>query len=93
MPRTTPAEARLQILDVIDKSVAEARGLKESLEDERTALESQDIDALDTIVVQKSAHANDLQALDQKRSFCRRDVVEPHFFVVGVGGVGKRGFR
>jgi len=67
VPHTTPDEARSQILDVVGESVAQAHVLKKLLEDEHTALETQDIDALDAIVGQKSACSNDLQALDQKR--------------------------
>ncbi len=67
MPRPSPAEARTQIAEIIGDSVIHALGLKESLEDERKALETQDIDALGTVVHQKSACAEKLQILDQER--------------------------
>ena len=45
VPRPTAAEARTQIVDIIDESVLQARSLNASLEDERRALEQQDTDA------------------------------------------------
>ena len=68
MNRPAPTEARAEIASIIGESVAEAIGLKESLEVERAALEQQDTDALDAVVVSKTEHAGKLQALDEKRS-------------------------
>jgi flagellar biosynthesis/type III secretory pathway chaperone len=67
MPRISPAEARSRIADIIGESVYQAQGLKESLEDERRALEEQDIGALEAVVNSKNACAERLQVLDQKR--------------------------
>jgi flagellar biosynthesis/type III secretory pathway chaperone len=67
MPRLTPAETRTQIVDIIGESVLQALGLKESLEEERIALEDQDIDALNAVLSKKSTCAEQLQALDQQR--------------------------
>lgn len=67
MAAITPDEARARIVDVIGDSVYQALGLKEALEDERKALESQDIEALDAIVVSKSRCVEELQQLDQER--------------------------
>jgi flagellar biosynthesis/type III secretory pathway chaperone len=67
MPRISRAEARSRIVDVIADSVSQALGLKAALEDERKALEMQDIDALDAVVNSKSTCAENLQVLDRKR--------------------------
>ncbi len=63
MPTTTPDEARARIVDVIGDSVYQALGLKEALEDERKALESQNIEALDAIVGTKSRCAEQLMVI------------------------------
>lgn len=68
VPRPTAAEARTQIVDIIDESVLQARSLNASLEDERRALEQQDADALNAVVVSKNDCAESLNALDQKRN-------------------------
>ncbi|MCP4299194.1 MAG: flagellar protein FlgN [Gammaproteobacteria bacterium] len=67
MPRISRAEARSQIVDIIGENVLQALALKESLENERKALETQDIDALDAVVNSKSTCAENLQLLDRKR--------------------------
>lgn len=67
MPRVSPTEARSKIVDIIGESVLQAIELKESLEDERRALEAQDVNALDTVVGKKSASAEKLHTLDQQR--------------------------
>ena len=73
MPRVSPAEARSKIVDIIGDSVLQAIELKESLEDERRALETQNVDALDAVVSKKSACAEQLQTLDHKRgAFCKQ---------------------
>jgi flagellar biosynthesis/type III secretory pathway chaperone len=68
VPRPTAAEARSQIVDIIDESVVQARSLNASLEDERRALEQQDTEALNAVVVSKNECAESLSALDRKRS-------------------------
>ena len=68
MSRPSPAEARSQIVDIIDESVLQALDLKESLEDERAALERQDTDALHAVIVSKNDRAEKLGDLDRKRA-------------------------
>lgn len=60
--------ARTQIVDIVGDSVYQALGLKEALEDERRALEAQDIDALNAIVESKTRCVEQLQRLDEKRA-------------------------
>ena len=67
MTTVTPEQARAQISDLIGDSVYQALGLKEALEDERRALETQDLDGLDAVVESKSACVEQLRALDEKR--------------------------
>ena len=68
MTRPTPAEARKAIADIIGRSTSEALGLKESLEAERSALEQQDADSLQEVVISKNDRAENLQALDTERN-------------------------
>jgi len=68
MTRPTAVEAREEITGIIGRSVSQARRLKESLEVERIALENQDTDVLDDVVVSKNDCAELLQALDIERS-------------------------
>ena len=71
MHNVTRDEARSLIADLIGDSVYQALGLKEALEDERRALEAQDIDTLDAIMATKGACTERLQALDHQRiEFC-----------------------
>ena len=73
MPTISPHEARAQIADLIGDSVYEALGLKEALEDERRALEAQDIDGLNAVVGSKSACVDKLRQLDEQRvALCER---------------------
>ena len=67
MTTLSPSDARSQIVDIIDDAVHHALGLKESLEDERKALEKQDMDAIHMSVENKSACVEALRKLDQKR--------------------------
>ncbi len=67
MPTVSPDEARAQIADIIGDSVYEALGLKEALEDERRALEAQDLDSLNAVVDSKSACVDKLRQLDERR--------------------------
>jgi len=67
MPSVAPSEARTRISDLIGDSVYQALGLKEALEDERQALEAQDLDGLDAVVESKSARVDELRRLDEKR--------------------------
>lgn len=71
MSRPTPAEARTRIVELLGDSVLHALGLKESLQNERKALESQDAEALTQAVTVKSDCVARLAALDDaRRSFC-----------------------
>ena len=73
MQNISPDEARARIVDVIGDSVYQALGLKEALEDERRALEAQDIDALNAIVDSKTSCVKQLQRLDHERAeLCRQ---------------------
>lgn len=67
MPTVSPDEARTQIADLIGASVFEALGLKEALQDERRALEAQDVDSLNAVVDTKSTCVDKLRQLDDKR--------------------------
>ncbi|MGI9263458.1 MAG: flagella synthesis protein FlgN [Gammaproteobacteria bacterium] len=67
MSRPSPASARAQLVDIIGNSVYHALGLKESLEEERAALESQDMDALHSAVENKSVCVKKLHDLDGQR--------------------------
>ncbi len=67
MSRPSPAEARSQIVDIIDESILQALDLSDSLEEERVALECQDTDALHAVVVSKNERAEKLGDLDRKR--------------------------
>ena len=62
------ADFRKRLTDVIGTSVLHAMGLRESLVEEKSALERQDLAALDCAVEAKSRCVNDLAALDSKRS-------------------------
>jgi len=71
MSRPTPDSARKQIVEIIGNSVYHALGLKESLADEHTALQQQDMDALRLAVDNKSSCVAALQTLEQRRAeFC-----------------------
>jgi flagellar biosynthesis/type III secretory pathway chaperone len=67
MSRPSPADARSQLVELIGESVYHALGLKESLEEERKALEAQDMEALNAAVESKSVCVANLQGLDNKR--------------------------
>ncbi|MGB5336327.1 MAG: flagellar protein FlgN [Woeseiaceae bacterium] len=85
MTRPAPAEARQEIAAIIGESVVQAAGLKEALEDERAALERQDTDALQAVVVSKNEHAAKLQALELRRS----ELCAAWGFAVGPGQMGE----
>ena len=73
MPRPSKVDARSQLVELIGESVYNALGLKESLEEERKALESQDMEALNAAVESKSVCVEKLQGLDKKRVAQCRD--------------------
>jgi len=60
--------ARAQAIEILGCSIFHAKNLKESLEEERDALESQDMEALMRAIRDKSIRVNELQTLDRKRS-------------------------
>ena len=68
MTSPVPADFRKRLADVIGTSVLHAMGLRESLVEEKSALERQDLSALDSVVEAKSRCVKDLAALDSKRS-------------------------
>lgn len=63
--------ARDRLVDIIGNSVYHALGLKETLENERRALESQDMDGLNSAVESKSVCVDALRVLeDERRELC-----------------------
>ena len=68
MPAPEQAELRSRIVDVLGTSVLRAMGLRESLVEEKSALEAQDMDALDIAIASKSRCVSELADLDGKRS-------------------------
>jgi len=68
MAAPNQAQVRSEMVDVLGESVLRAMGLKESLEREKSALEHEDMDALDSAVESKGLCVNDLQALDARRT-------------------------
>jgi len=67
MSPSSPDNTRKRAVELIGNSVYHALGLKESLEDEHRALESQDMDALRSAVDNKSKCVAALQSLEQER--------------------------
>jgi len=65
---SSPNEARLKIAEVVGDSVYQAMGLKECLEDERTALENQDAEALSAAIEGKEKCIVKLVSLEKERS-------------------------
>ena len=73
MPRPSRTEACSLVADNIGDSLMLARDLKDALEVERKALETQDLDALTTIVNRKTACAEKLNVLDGNRGALLQD--------------------
>ncbi|MCP5089575.1 MAG: flagellar protein FlgN [Gammaproteobacteria bacterium] len=67
MSRPSRTEALSLVTNNIGDSVIHAKALKDALEIERKALETQDVDALSAIVHRKTACAEKLKVLDQNR--------------------------
>lgn len=67
MPSSSPIETRDRFIDLLNDSVYQALGLKETLEEERKALESQDMERIERAVDDKSACVSRLQKLDEQR--------------------------
>ena len=71
MSSLSSTEARSQIVELLSDTVYQALGLKETLEEERKALETQNLDDINTTVGAKSTCVEQLRVLDQKRiQFC-----------------------
>lgn len=68
MSQLTPLEARARIVEVVGESVYHALGLKETLEVERTALESQDTESLYQAVAAKGECVGKLKQLEKRRA-------------------------
>jgi flagellar biosynthesis/type III secretory pathway chaperone len=65
------AAARKQIVEIIGDGVLQALGLMETLQDERKALEDQDMDALKSAVDSKGKCVDALRTMeDKRRSLC-----------------------
>ena|GEM_PF-885110 len=67
MTTLSATDARRQFDEIIAESIVNAQGLKESLEDERQALEKQDMGAMQVAVDNKSVYVKTLQDLDLRR--------------------------
>lgn len=67
MSDTNTPDPRRKLVDVIGTSVCHARALRESLDDERQALESQDLDALHAAADNKTRCVEALQTLEAER--------------------------
>lgn len=68
MNRPSPSDARNKIVEVLGESVYHALGLKESLQEEHSALEVQDAEALHDAVSIKSGCVTKLSELERQRS-------------------------
>ncbi|MBT8098761.1 MAG: flagellar protein FlgN [Gammaproteobacteria bacterium] len=68
MAAPDPDNARQRLLEVVGNSIYHALGLKETLENERRALEQQDMDGLNSAVESKSLCISALRQLDDERS-------------------------
>ena len=68
MIRPDSTSARKRMAELLGDSVYHALGLKETLDDERNALEQQDVESLLTILEQKEECVRALRRLDEQRS-------------------------
>ncbi len=78
---TSPAatDYRSRLISVLNNCVAEAVLLRQSLEDERRALESQDLDALHAAADKKTRSVQRLQTLEtERRRLCVESGVSDH---------------
>lgn len=67
MAHSATTEARRQIVEIIGNCVYHALGLMETLEEERKALEQQDMAALSTVIESKGRCVNDLRSVEEER--------------------------
>lgn len=65
--RPSPVEARTRLAELIGECVFQALGLRESLKNERAALETQDTDSLHNAVSTKSTIVQSLSLLESER--------------------------
>ncbi len=79
--RPSPLEARNRLAEIIGECVFQALGLKESLKNERAALETQDTDALHDAVSTKSTIVQSLSQLESERL----KLCEAAGFAAGIG--------
>ena len=78
MTRPSPNDTRTQIVEILGESVLHALGLKETLQNERRALEEQNIDELDQAVTTKSDCVGKLQQLEsQRQALCEASGFHP----------------
>lgn len=71
MTSPSPVTARTKALELLNEMVLKALGLKEALQDERKALESQDLQRVEDAVTGKNLCTEQLQVLDKKlRKHC-----------------------
>ncbi len=64
--------ARAQVVEILGCSIFHAKGLRDSLDNEKDALATQDMDALMSAIEDKGTQVRELQLLDVKRSeLCR----------------------
>lgn len=68
MSTLNPQETQGRLIEVLGQCVTQALGLKECLEEEKKALEAQDLDALDLAVTSKGVCLAELQTLEQDRA-------------------------
>ena len=68
MTASTRQDTRRAMARVLNQSVQVAAGLKTTLEDERAALESRDLDALENAASNKGSCVKQLTALEQERT-------------------------
>ena len=67
MPTLSSAQARAQIVALLDDTVTIAGGLQDELVAERRALEQQDMDAIDAVIAGKSSRIDELVRMDKAR--------------------------
>ena len=67
MPNVSPDQARSEIVDLLSDTVHQALGLKEALDDERRALEVEDMLSIQRAAEIKSTCVEKLEVLDRKR--------------------------
>lgn len=73
MTASDSSDTRRQVVEIIGNCVYHALGLKETLEDERNALEKQDMSALQSAIDSKAKCVDELRSMDEERkTLCTR---------------------